>query len=36
METGKWNARILCQSVSLKTGARELDKYKLDFIGGRG
>jgi hypothetical protein len=30
---GTWNVRDLYRSGSLKTVARELGKYKLDFVG---
>ena len=34
METrcGTWNMRILCRSASLKTVARKLARYRLDFV----
>jgi len=33
MRFGTWNVRSMCRSVSLTTVARELAKYKLDFVG---
>jgi exonuclease III len=33
MRFGTWNVRSLYRSGSLKTVARELEKYKLDFVG---
>jgi exonuclease III len=30
---GTWNVRSLYRSGSLKMAARELGKYKLDFVG---
>jgi exonuclease III len=33
MRFGTWNVRSLYRSVSLKTVARELGKYKLDLVG---
>jgi hypothetical protein len=33
MRIGKWNVKSLYRSVSLKTVARDLGKYKLDLVG---
>jgi hypothetical protein len=33
MRFGTWNVRSLYRTGSLKTLARELGKYKLDFVG---
>jgi exonuclease III len=33
MRFGSWNVRSLYGAGSLKTVARELGKYKLDFVG---
>jgi exonuclease III len=33
MRFGTWNVRSLCGIDPLKTVARELGKYKLDFVG---
>jgi hypothetical protein len=33
MRFGTWNARFLHRSGSLTTAARELARYKLDFVG---
>jgi hypothetical protein len=33
MRVGTWNVRSMYRSVSLTTVARELARYKLDFVG---
>jgi len=33
MRFGTWNVRILCSSGLLIAAARELARYKIDFVG---
>ena len=33
MRYGTWNVRSLCTTGSLTAAARELARYKLDFVG---